>query len=258
MTSSASTLERTRYLIEYFAAHPCIDCGETDPIVLEFDHLRDKRFDIGAALAYRNWQSILDEIEKCEVVCANCHRRRTARRRGTLRAILTQVDPDRGRMRRSARPASNRRPRAWKARALPTELRARRCGQILVGPLSPALYIAHMALEDELAKLTRRRGGPGEPRGQSAASAFGDRRDRHRPARDHPRARSRSSSLARTGPNEVGVVYNGGPLDKKTQRQLIAPASGLTWTGWLSQDPRLYPSEGSPRRYIITSTPGRR
>jgi len=53
------------------------------------------------------------------------------------------------------------------------------------------------------------------------------------------------------------VVYNGGPLDKKTQRQLIPPASGLTWTGWLSQDPRLYPSEGSPRRYIITSTPGR-
>jgi regulator of protease activity HflC (stomatin/prohibitin superfamily) len=65
------------------------------------------------------------------------------------------------------------------------------------------------------------------------------------------------SCLARTGPNEVGVVYNGGPLDKKTQRQLIPPASGLTWTGWLSQDPRLYPSEGSPRRYIITSTPGR-
>jgi hypothetical protein len=65
------------------------------------------------------------------------------------------------------------------------------------------------------------------------------------------------SSLARTGPNEVGVVYNGGPLDQKTQRQLIPPASGLTWTGWLSQDPRLYPSEGSPRRYLITTVPGR-
>jgi regulator of protease activity HflC (stomatin/prohibitin superfamily) len=61
------------------------------------------------------------------------------------------------------------------------------------------------------------------------------------------------SGFARTGPNEVGVVYNGGPLDQKTQRQLIPPSSGLTWTGWLSQDPRLYPSEGSPRRYLITS-----
>ena len=89
-------LTRTRYLIEYFVAHPCADCGETDPVVLEFDHLRDKRVEISAALHGRNWQTILDEIEKCEVVCANCHRRRTARRRGTLRAILTQVDHNPG------------------------------------------------------------------------------------------------------------------------------------------------------------------
>src|SRR3954468_22137854 len=110
-----------------------------------------------------------------------------------------------------------------------------------------------MALEDELAKLTRRRGGPGSPRGpRGVGFAFG--------------AIGVGllvvillliglSGFARTGPNEVGVVYNGGPLDKKTQRQLIPPSSGLTWTGWLSQDPRLYPSEGSPRRYIITSAP---
>ena len=83
-------LKRTKYLIEYFVTHPCVDCGETDPVVLEFDHLRDKHFEISRALHGRNWQAILNEIEKCEVVCANCHRRRTARRRGTLRTILTQ------------------------------------------------------------------------------------------------------------------------------------------------------------------------
>jgi hypothetical protein len=83
--------ERTEYLIEYFASHPCMDCGELDPVVLEFDHLRDKLFDIGQALPYRSWQSILDEIEKCVVVCANCHRRRTAHRRGSLRAMLRNV-----------------------------------------------------------------------------------------------------------------------------------------------------------------------
>jgi len=82
-------LTRTRYLIQFFAAHPCVDCGETDPVVLEFDHLRDKAFAIGPALSQKNWNSILEEIEKCEVVCANCHRRRTARRRGALRAVLT-------------------------------------------------------------------------------------------------------------------------------------------------------------------------
>jgi hypothetical protein len=85
----ALALERTTYLIEFFVAHPCADCGETDPVILEFDHLGNKSFDIGQALPYRNWQSILDEIAKCEVVCANCHRRRTARRRGSLRSLLT-------------------------------------------------------------------------------------------------------------------------------------------------------------------------
>jgi hypothetical protein len=65
------------------------------------------------------------------------------------------------------------------------------------------------------------------------------------------------SSLARTGPNEVAVVYNGGPLDRKDQRQTITPSSGLTWTGWLSQNPRFYPGSGSPRRYIITTDSSR-
>jgi hypothetical protein len=83
-------LERTRYLLDYFGRHPCADCGEADPVVLEFDHLRDKLFSIGQELTRRRWSSILAEIEKCEVVCANCHRRRTARRRGSLRAVLTE------------------------------------------------------------------------------------------------------------------------------------------------------------------------
>jgi hypothetical protein len=89
----ALRLERTTYLLEYFAQHPCTDCGESDPVVLEFDHLdaEGKSFCISQGLPYRNWQSILDEIEKCEVVCANCHRRRTAVRRGAVRALLSQT-----------------------------------------------------------------------------------------------------------------------------------------------------------------------
>jgi hypothetical protein len=59
--------------------------------VLEFDHLRDKEFGIGAGLVQKGWETILAEIEKCEVVCANCHRRRTAQRQGTLRTILTEI-----------------------------------------------------------------------------------------------------------------------------------------------------------------------
>lgn len=71
-------LERTRYLLDYFKSHPCADCGETDPIVLEFDHTdpSTKSFNIGTMLAKRAWASVLAEIDKCDVVCANCHRRR--------------------------------------------------------------------------------------------------------------------------------------------------------------------------------------
>lgn len=83
--------ERTQWLLEYFREHPCTDCRERDPLVLEFDHLRNKAFNIGANFAARAWQSILEEIEKCEVVCANCHRRRTALRRGTLRFLLREA-----------------------------------------------------------------------------------------------------------------------------------------------------------------------
>ena len=83
--------ERTLALIEYFRTHPCVQCGEADPVVLEFDHVRDKAFDIGQNLLDHRWEAIVEEIAKCEVVCANCHRRRTAQRRGAVRVVLTQA-----------------------------------------------------------------------------------------------------------------------------------------------------------------------
>ena len=82
------TTERMLWLLAYFDSHPCVDCGETDPVVLQFDHLRDKQFDVSVGLFYKNWGEILAEIAKCEVRCANCHRRRTAERGGFYRVFL--------------------------------------------------------------------------------------------------------------------------------------------------------------------------
>lgn len=82
--------ERALYVVAFLREHPCVDCGEDDPIVLEFDHLRDKKFSISEGLQGRRWQDVLDEIAKCEVVCANCHRRRTATRGGFARAAVAQ------------------------------------------------------------------------------------------------------------------------------------------------------------------------
>lgn len=62
----------------YLAIHPCVDCGESDTIVLEFDHVRGEKIDSICKMSAdsRSIDSIKKEIEKCEVRCANCHRRR--------------------------------------------------------------------------------------------------------------------------------------------------------------------------------------
>lgn len=75
------------WLLQYLRAHPCIDCGETDILVLEFDH-RDqatKSHDIGPARSRASLATIQAEVAKCDVRCANCHRRRTARQLGSWR-----------------------------------------------------------------------------------------------------------------------------------------------------------------------------
>lgn len=72
---------RKKILFEYLLSHPCMDCGETDPIVLEFDHISIKSFNISAGLM-KPLNIFQEEIEKCEVVCANCHKKRTAKRAG--------------------------------------------------------------------------------------------------------------------------------------------------------------------------------
>ena len=66
------------YIYEYLSTHPCVKCGGTDPVVLEFHHVKDKVISIAAmGGAGYSLESIQKEIEKCEVLCANCHRRLT-------------------------------------------------------------------------------------------------------------------------------------------------------------------------------------
>ena len=73
--------ELAMQIYEYLLDHPCVDCGEPDPVVLEFDHLRDKVWNISAMVNRKMpWAKVAAEIAKCEVVCANCHRRRSASR----------------------------------------------------------------------------------------------------------------------------------------------------------------------------------
>ena len=75
-------LDRNRqFLWNYLKENPC-PCGETDPVVLEFDHRdgTDKKGNV-CEMASRGLalKTVIDEIAKCDVLCANCHRRRTAK-----------------------------------------------------------------------------------------------------------------------------------------------------------------------------------
>lgn len=80
--STKALRERNRkYVWDWYCTHPCVDCGEDDPIVLELDHVRgEKREQVSKMVNNSNSiETIQAEIDKCDVVCVNCHRRRTAR-----------------------------------------------------------------------------------------------------------------------------------------------------------------------------------
>lgn len=70
-------------LWNYLLSHPCVDCGENNPIVLEFDHIKgNKLLTLAKMVTKYSWKNLEQEINKCEVRCANCHRIKTAKQRG--------------------------------------------------------------------------------------------------------------------------------------------------------------------------------
>jgi 5-methylcytosine-specific restriction endonuclease McrA len=79
------------YVLHYLREHPCVDCGESDPVVLEFDHIGEKTAGIATLVgAGVTLDVVRQEISRCEVVCVNCHRRRTARRGRWRRGQLSE------------------------------------------------------------------------------------------------------------------------------------------------------------------------
>ncbi len=67
-------------LLEFLSTKSCVDCGINNPIVLEFDHADPdlKSKNVARMLSgHYSWSSVLSEIEKCEIRCANCHRIKT-------------------------------------------------------------------------------------------------------------------------------------------------------------------------------------
>lgn len=78
-------IKERKELLRRIKNKPCIDCGKIyPPWVMDFDH-RDAKLKIGSVsyLTFRKllaFDKIKQEIEKCDLVCANCHRQRTYER----------------------------------------------------------------------------------------------------------------------------------------------------------------------------------
>ena len=96
---NVQALQKVRsYLLEYLLKHPCVDCGEKDIVVLQFDHYNGNKVTEVGTLVRRGHPlaTIRAEIEKCEVVCANCHTRRTARQFGWWQLSAVSASTHRG------------------------------------------------------------------------------------------------------------------------------------------------------------------
>jgi len=81
----AKRVERKAWIDGIKLERGCVDCGyRAHPSALDFDHVRGvKLHNIASMLYGSSVEAILAEMEKCEVVCANCHRIRTVSRHAT-------------------------------------------------------------------------------------------------------------------------------------------------------------------------------
>lgn len=76
------------WLLQYLAENPCVDCGEKDIEVLEFDHIEVVGQDARRVWSYLgSFKKLKEEVSKCEIRCSNCHTRRTRRQMGWTRDL---------------------------------------------------------------------------------------------------------------------------------------------------------------------------
>ena len=76
------------YVIDFLKKSKCVDCSIDNLLVLEFDHIKEKKlYNISEMVSNCSLETLKKEIEKCEVVCANCHRIRTAKMFGYFKTF---------------------------------------------------------------------------------------------------------------------------------------------------------------------------
>jgi hypothetical protein len=78
-------------IVEHLKQNPCLKCGQTNILCLDFDHRQPnlKSFCISQAVnLVPSIKRLKDEIAKCDILCANCHRIKTAVDSGNFKTKL--------------------------------------------------------------------------------------------------------------------------------------------------------------------------
>jgi hypothetical protein len=86
LSRKKSVYRNRKFVDEYLKTHHCVDCGNSDARVLEFDHVRGRKETNVSNIIRNGWklERLISEIEKCEVRCCNCHRIITIERRKNI------------------------------------------------------------------------------------------------------------------------------------------------------------------------------
>ena len=68
---------KKEWIDDYKSTHPCVHCGESHPACLDFHHRNpsEKTLTISLAIARASLERIQMEVAKCDILCANCHRK---------------------------------------------------------------------------------------------------------------------------------------------------------------------------------------
>lgn len=85
--------ENQEFVFQWLKLSSCVDCGNKDPLVLDFDHIDpiQKKMNVSRMIyKIRSRRKLIAEIEKCEIRCSNCHRIKTAKEMNYFRFRKTQ------------------------------------------------------------------------------------------------------------------------------------------------------------------------
>lgn len=69
---------RAKRFLDYKSTLKCLTCGENDPICLDFHHEGNEKAEGGVArlATHSSWNKVMEEVNKCVVLCSNCHRKK--------------------------------------------------------------------------------------------------------------------------------------------------------------------------------------